>query len=200
MIFIISTPLRKFILKASIQIFKWLTHSLLIKYPSIGPLFGFTSFRILNIYICSLFLDFLIHARPWWLYPALCWLICVQIASNCTSFAVHPDFLLLTTHSHTCRCISTATKLNGDNSSFTNTTLDPSHLSIKETISMATGKGNKALFLGQNSNLSFTYNRPTPLVNQRSHIYGNRQKERSTFHWSKQFFGWQQLKALRSIY
>ncbi|XP_077988781.1 elongator complex protein 1-like isoform X3 [Glandiceps talaboti] len=29
-----------------------------------------------------------------------------EVASNCTSFAVHQEFLLLTTHSHTCRCVS----------------------------------------------------------------------------------------------
>ncbi|XP_050400730.1 putative elongator complex protein 1 [Patella vulgata] len=35
----------------------------------------------------------------------------VEVASNCTSFAIHTDFLLLTTLSHTCRCISLNTKL-----------------------------------------------------------------------------------------
>ena len=29
----------------------------------------------------------------------------VQIASNCTSFMLHDEFLLLTTHSHTLRCV-----------------------------------------------------------------------------------------------
>ncbi|XP_038077716.1 elongator complex protein 1-like isoform X2 [Patiria miniata] len=29
-----------------------------------------------------------------------------EFASNCTSFAVHDEYLLMTTHSHTCRCIS----------------------------------------------------------------------------------------------
>ncbi|XP_071964263.1 elongator complex protein 1-like [Antedon mediterranea] len=29
-----------------------------------------------------------------------------DVANNCTSFTVHDEFLLLTTHSHTCRCIS----------------------------------------------------------------------------------------------
>ena len=28
------------------------------------------------------------------------------MSSNCTSFAVHDEFLLLTTHTHTLRCIS----------------------------------------------------------------------------------------------
>lgn len=31
---------------------------------------------------------------------------CKEVASNCTSFAVHDEFLLLTTHAHTLRCIS----------------------------------------------------------------------------------------------
>ena len=30
----------------------------------------------------------------------------IQVSSNCTSFAVHDEFLLLTTHAHTLRCIS----------------------------------------------------------------------------------------------
>ncbi|XP_053318021.1 elongator complex protein 1 [Spea bombifrons] len=30
----------------------------------------------------------------------------MKVATNITSFAIHGDFLLLTTHSHTCRCIS----------------------------------------------------------------------------------------------
>ncbi|XP_067666360.1 elongator complex protein 1-like [Haliotis asinina] len=34
-----------------------------------------------------------------------------EIASNCTSYAVHDEFLLLTTLSHTCRCISRHTKV-----------------------------------------------------------------------------------------
>ncbi|XP_046559311.1 LOW QUALITY PROTEIN: putative elongator complex protein 1 [Haliotis rubra] len=34
-----------------------------------------------------------------------------EIASNCTSFAVHDEFLLLTTLSHTCRCISRHTRV-----------------------------------------------------------------------------------------
>ncbi|EDO37251.1 predicted protein [Nematostella vectensis] len=29
-----------------------------------------------------------------------------EVATNCTSFAVHDEFLLLSTHAHTCRCIS----------------------------------------------------------------------------------------------
>ncbi|KAF6018415.1 IKBKAP [Bugula neritina] len=35
-----------------------------------------------------------------------------EIATNCTSFSIHDDFLLLTTHSHTIRCINRATPLN----------------------------------------------------------------------------------------
>ncbi|XP_053405572.1 putative elongator complex protein 1 [Mercenaria mercenaria] len=35
----------------------------------------------------------------------------VEVASNCTSFSVHDEFLLLTTLSHTCRCISLHTKV-----------------------------------------------------------------------------------------
>ncbi|CAH1797491.1 unnamed protein product [Owenia fusiformis] len=35
----------------------------------------------------------------------------IEIATNCTSFAVHDDYLLLTTHAHTCRCICRKTKL-----------------------------------------------------------------------------------------
>ncbi|XP_048252379.1 elongator complex protein 1-like isoform X2 [Haliotis rufescens] len=34
-----------------------------------------------------------------------------EIASNCTSYAVHDEFLLLTTLSHTCRCISRHTRV-----------------------------------------------------------------------------------------
>lgn len=34
----------------------------------------------------------------------------IEIANNCTSFSVHDEFLLLTTHSHTCRCINRHTK------------------------------------------------------------------------------------------
>ena len=34
-----------------------------------------------------------------------------EVSNNCTSFGVHNDFLLLTTHSHTCRCISKSTKV-----------------------------------------------------------------------------------------
>ncbi|XP_071794308.1 elongator complex protein 1-like isoform X2 [Asterias amurensis] len=32
-----------------------------------------------------------------------------EFMSNCTSFAVHDEYLLMTTHSHTCRCISLRT-------------------------------------------------------------------------------------------
>ncbi|XP_072167241.1 putative elongator complex protein 1 [Diadema setosum] len=35
----------------------------------------------------------------------------MEIASNCTSFAITREFLILTTHSHTCRCISLETSL-----------------------------------------------------------------------------------------
>ncbi|XP_072037766.1 putative elongator complex protein 1 [Amphiura filiformis] len=35
-----------------------------------------------------------------------------EVASDCTSFLVHDEFLLLTTHSHTCRAISLNTSLN----------------------------------------------------------------------------------------
>jgi len=37
-----------------------------------------------------------------------------EIATNCTSFSIHDDFLLLTTHSHTIRCINRATPLNSE--------------------------------------------------------------------------------------
>ena len=40
-------------------------------------------------------------------------LLYFQLATNCTSFAVHDEFFLLTTHSHTIRCISRRTKLAG---------------------------------------------------------------------------------------
>ncbi|KAJ8304476.1 hypothetical protein KUTeg_018059 [Tegillarca granosa] len=36
----------------------------------------------------------------------------IEVASNCTSFAVHDEFLLLTTLTHTCRCICRKTKVN----------------------------------------------------------------------------------------
>ena len=36
-----------------------------------------------------------------------------EVASNCTSFSVHDEFLLLTTLTHTCRCISRHTKVKG---------------------------------------------------------------------------------------
>ena len=39
----------------------------------------------------------------------MCFCFCffpIQVSSNCTSFAVHDEFLLLTTHAHTLRCIS----------------------------------------------------------------------------------------------
>ncbi|KAH9491520.1 putative elongator complex protein 1, partial [Bulinus truncatus] len=36
----------------------------------------------------------------------------IEIASNCTSFKVHNDFILLTTFSHTIRCISRSCKLH----------------------------------------------------------------------------------------
>ncbi|XP_064620717.1 putative elongator complex protein 1 isoform X2 [Lineus longissimus] len=35
----------------------------------------------------------------------------MEVASNCTSFAVHDEFLLLATHAHTCRCIHRTTKV-----------------------------------------------------------------------------------------
>ncbi|XP_071171469.1 elongator complex protein 1-like [Mytilus edulis] len=35
----------------------------------------------------------------------------VEVATNCTSFAIHDEFLLLTTLSHTCRCICRKTKV-----------------------------------------------------------------------------------------
>ncbi|KAK3610232.1 hypothetical protein CHS0354_022286 [Potamilus streckersoni] len=35
----------------------------------------------------------------------------IEVASNCTSFAVHEEFLLLTTLVHTCRCINRCTQL-----------------------------------------------------------------------------------------
>ncbi|KAL4228237.1 hypothetical protein ACF0H5_013670 [Mactra antiquata] len=35
----------------------------------------------------------------------------MEVASNCTSFTIHDEFLLLTTLSHTCRCISLHTKV-----------------------------------------------------------------------------------------
>ncbi|XP_060570172.1 putative elongator complex protein 1 [Ruditapes philippinarum] len=35
----------------------------------------------------------------------------IEVASNCTSFSVHDEFLLLTTLSHTCRCITLHTKV-----------------------------------------------------------------------------------------
>ncbi|KAI0220632.1 Elongator complex protein 1 [Lamellibrachia satsuma] len=36
----------------------------------------------------------------------------VELASNCTSFCVHSKYLLLSTHAHTCRCISLARSLS----------------------------------------------------------------------------------------
>ncbi|XP_065189160.1 putative elongator complex protein 1 [Sycon ciliatum] len=35
-----------------------------------------------------------------------------ELSTNCTSFAVHDEYLLLTTHSHTCRCISLTTPVS----------------------------------------------------------------------------------------
>lgn len=36
----------------------------------------------------------------------------IEVAANCTSFAIHDEFLLLTTLSHTCRCICRKTKVD----------------------------------------------------------------------------------------
>lgn len=38
----------------------------------------------------------------------------IQVASNCTSFAIHNEFLLLTTLSHTVRCIHRHTSVRGE--------------------------------------------------------------------------------------
>ncbi|ELT93767.1 hypothetical protein CAPTEDRAFT_152268 [Capitella teleta] len=38
----------------------------------------------------------------------------LEVASNCSSFVVHFEFLLLTTLSHTCRCIPLSTRLQGE--------------------------------------------------------------------------------------
>ncbi|KAK7012026.1 elongator complex protein 1 [Biomphalaria glabrata] len=53
-----------------------------------------------------------------------------EIASNCTSFKVHNEFLLLTTFSHTIRCISRACQLN-DLSSLSDTKSHPFDESIR---------------------------------------------------------------------
>jgi len=37
----------------------------------------------------------------------------VQVANNCTSFAIHNEFLLVTTHSHTCRSLSRLCNISG---------------------------------------------------------------------------------------
>ena len=42
----------------------------------------------------------------------------IQVSSNCTSFAVHDEFLLLTTHAHTLRCISLLPTSQGGSQSF----------------------------------------------------------------------------------
>jgi len=39
--------------------------------------------------------------------------ISLQVANNCTSFAVHNEFLLVTTHAHTCRSLSRLCSVSG---------------------------------------------------------------------------------------
>lgn len=41
-------------------------------------------------------------------------ILILQVATNCTSFAIHDEYLLLTTLSHTCRCICRQTKVEGN--------------------------------------------------------------------------------------
>ena len=43
----------------------------------------------------------------WWWYCS--W----QVANNCTSFAMHNEFLLITTHSHSCRSVSRLSNVSG---------------------------------------------------------------------------------------
>ena len=87
-----------------------------------------------------------------------------QIANNVTSFALHDEFLLLSTHAHTCRCINRTTSLKGQCTLFSYTC----YFVIKATpIIMLTSYWSESSFLEtwvEKNMIKLLYTSPPSLV------------------------------------